>query len=170
MHGTLSSIRSPSWVPFLRFQMGMKKEVSVARRWRACGEGELLNRVLRCSSFPLRTPPLLFPLVLSGSPFSMAAKEEKLQTTYLEHHSKSTHASFDSLTPPTLTPEEEAKVWRKIDMRLIPILALLYLFSFLDRGMLRWFLVSVWHGSHPPAQGTLVRTLPPPPSPLVRRG
>jgi len=73
----------------------------------------------------------------------MAAKGEKLQTTYLEHHPKSTHASFDSLTPPTLTPEEEAKVWRKIDMRLIPILALLYLFSILDRGKLCWFSASV---------------------------
>ena len=90
----------------------------------------------------------------------MAAKEEKLQATYLEHQSKSTRASFDSLTPPTLTPEEEAKVWRKIDMRLIPILALLYLFSFLDRGMLHWFSVSVQRTPNPPAQETSVRTLP----------
>ena len=92
----------------------------------------------------------------------MAAKEEKLQTMHLEHHPKSTHASFDSLTPPVFTPEEEAKVWRKIDMRLIPILALLYLFSILDRGMLYWLAASVWYGSHPLVQETLVRTLPPP--------
>lgn len=36
--------------------------------------------------------------------------------------------------PPTLTPEQEKRLWRKIDVRLMPILALLYLFSFLDRG------------------------------------
>ncbi|KAK7685745.1 hypothetical protein QCA50_011091 [Cerrena zonata] len=36
--------------------------------------------------------------------------------------------------PPKLTPEEEKKLWRKIDMRLMPILTLMYLFSFLDRG------------------------------------
>lgn len=36
--------------------------------------------------------------------------------------------------PPTLTVEEERKLWRKIDIRLMPILALMYLFSFLDRG------------------------------------
>ncbi|KAJ7209780.1 MFS general substrate transporter [Mycena pura] len=36
--------------------------------------------------------------------------------------------------PPTLTAEEERKLWRKIDIRLMPILALMYLFSFLDRG------------------------------------
>ncbi|CAL1714050.1 unnamed protein product [Somion occarium] len=36
--------------------------------------------------------------------------------------------------PPKLTPEQEKKLWRKIDMRLMPILTLMYLFSFLDRG------------------------------------
>ncbi|KAF8199837.1 MFS general substrate transporter [Mycena galopus ATCC 62051] len=36
--------------------------------------------------------------------------------------------------PPTLTAEEERKLWRKIDLRLMPILSLMYLASFLDRG------------------------------------
>lgn len=36
--------------------------------------------------------------------------------------------------PPTLTPEQEKKLWRKIDLTLMPILTLMYLFSFLDRG------------------------------------
>ncbi|KAF9039625.1 MFS general substrate transporter [Hymenopellis radicata] len=36
--------------------------------------------------------------------------------------------------PPTLTPEEEHRLWRKLDRRLLPILSLLYLFSFMDRG------------------------------------
>jgi hypothetical protein len=36
--------------------------------------------------------------------------------------------------PPKLTEEEERKLWRKIDLRLMPILALLYLLSFIDRG------------------------------------
>ncbi|KAG1735896.1 MFS general substrate transporter [Suillus paluster] len=35
---------------------------------------------------------------------------------------------------PTLTPEQERKLWRKIDLRLMPILSLMYLLSFLDRG------------------------------------
>jgi len=64
--GTLSSIRSPNWIPFLRFQTGMKKEVSVVRGWRACGEGEFLNRVLRRSCFPLRIL-LPFPSLPSHS-------------------------------------------------------------------------------------------------------
>ncbi|KAG7087157.1 hypothetical protein E1B28_013137 [Marasmius oreades] len=36
--------------------------------------------------------------------------------------------------PPKLTEEEERKLWRKIDRRLMPILCLMYLMSFLDRG------------------------------------
>jgi hypothetical protein len=36
--------------------------------------------------------------------------------------------------PPVLTEEQEKRLWRKIDLRLMPILALMYLFSFLDRG------------------------------------
>ncbi|KAH9923112.1 MFS general substrate transporter [Amylocystis lapponica] len=40
----------------------------------------------------------------------------------------------DYKEPPMLTPEEEKKLWRKIDMRLMPILSLMYLCSFLDRG------------------------------------
>ncbi len=38
--------------------------------------------------------------------------------------------------PPALTEEQEKKLWRKIDLRLMPILSLMYLFSFLDRGSL----------------------------------
>lgn len=36
--------------------------------------------------------------------------------------------------PPQLSAEEEKKLWRKIDFRLMPILSLMYLCSFLDRG------------------------------------
>ncbi|KAG0702235.1 MFS general substrate transporter [Suillus ampliporus] len=35
---------------------------------------------------------------------------------------------------PMLTPEQERKLWRKIDLRLMPILSLMYLLAFLDRG------------------------------------
>lgn len=36
--------------------------------------------------------------------------------------------------PPKLTPEQERRLWRKIDLWLMPILTLMYLCSFLDRG------------------------------------
>ncbi|KAJ3018784.1 hypothetical protein NUW54_g250 [Trametes sanguinea] len=40
-----------------------------------------------------------------------------------------------SIPPPSeLTPEEEKRLWRKIDVRLVPIAVTLYLFSNLDRG------------------------------------
>jgi hypothetical protein len=35
---------------------------------------------------------------------------------------------------PELSPEQETRLWRKIDMRLMPMLSLMYLMSFLDRG------------------------------------
>ncbi|KAF9234656.1 MFS general substrate transporter [Melanogaster broomeanus] len=35
---------------------------------------------------------------------------------------------------PALTAEQEVKLWRKIDLRLIPIITLMYLLSFMDRG------------------------------------
>jgi len=37
--------------------------------------------------------------------------------------------------PPTLTPEQERALYRKVDLRLMPILASMYLLSFLDRGL-----------------------------------
>ena len=38
--------------------------------------------------------------------------------------------------PPTLTPEAAHRLWQKIDQKLMPILALMYLLSFMDRGKL----------------------------------
>lgn len=36
--------------------------------------------------------------------------------------------------PPKLTEEEARRLYRKIDLRLMPILTIMYLCSFLDRG------------------------------------
>ena len=44
-------------------------------------------------------------------------------------------ASMNNLSPP-VTPEEAAKVRRKIDLRLPPFLLVLYMFTWLDRGAL----------------------------------
>jgi hypothetical protein len=78
----------------------------------------------------------------------MASKEGIPSTTHAEHLSKSESDSIDSLARPTLTPEEEARAWRKVDIRLIPIVALLYLFSFMDRGTSRRFLTFFARISH----------------------
>jgi hypothetical protein len=42
--------------------------------------------------------------------------------------------------PPQLSDVEEKKLWRKVDKRLMPILTLLYLLSFIDRGEILFFL------------------------------
>ena len=36
--------------------------------------------------------------------------------------------------PPRLSPEEQKRAYRKVDLRLMPMLTLMYLASFLDRG------------------------------------
>ncbi|KAF9233959.1 major facilitator superfamily domain-containing protein [Melanogaster broomeanus] len=36
--------------------------------------------------------------------------------------------------PITVTPQQETKIWRKIDWRVIPIIAVMYLFALTDRG------------------------------------
>ena len=36
--------------------------------------------------------------------------------------------------PPHLSEAEEKKLWRKVDLKLLPILTLLYLVSFIDKG------------------------------------
>lgn len=42
----------------------------------------------------------------------------------------------DSTLPPSpvLTPTQQSKLWRRIDLRLLPILALMYLMAFMDRA------------------------------------
>ena len=67
---------------------------------------------------------------------------ENISKTTLEHGSKNPFDHFlksapdpsELLPSSNLTPQEEVRVWRKIDIRLMPILALIYLFTFLDRG------------------------------------
>ncbi|OAX31241.1 MFS general substrate transporter [Rhizopogon vinicolor AM-OR11-026] len=44
------------------------------------------------------------------------------------------NADLDLKYVPRLTPKQERKLWRKVDMRLIPILSLMYLLAFIDRS------------------------------------
>ncbi|KAI0260071.1 MFS general substrate transporter [Gloeopeniophorella convolvens] len=82
---------------------------------------------------------------------SSSLDKEKADVTVIEHiEEKPRSATSDSdeerlsvldfggdsslPPPPKLTPEQELALYRKIDLRLMPILALMYLLSFLDRG------------------------------------
>lgn len=38
-------------------------------------------------------------------------------------------------SPPVLSPEEQRRVWRKIDKRILPVLSLMYMCCYLDRGV-----------------------------------
>lgn len=61
-------------------------------------------------------------------------EDEKYRTDHVE---KSDAVPIESsIQPPArmFTPEEEDKLYRKVDYRIMPILSLLYLLSFMDRG------------------------------------
>ncbi|KAL5358924.1 major facilitator superfamily domain-containing protein [Aspergillus floccosus] len=61
--------------------------------------------------------------------------DEKQSQANLEHSiSSSDHEAHDAVAAPQITPEMEKKILRKMDIHLIPMLALLYLLAFLDRG------------------------------------
>lgn len=45
------------------------------------------------------------------------------------------NADCEHLPPPQLNPELEKKLYRKIDLWLMPILSMMYLCAFLDRGI-----------------------------------
>ncbi|KAH8431086.1 uncharacterized protein LDX57_008747 [Aspergillus melleus] len=65
---------------------------------------------------------------------------EKPSTMNIDHVDDSPRDSaaekdlHDAHSPPEFTPEMEKRVFRKMDLRLIPMLSLLYLLAFLDRG------------------------------------
>lgn len=45
------------------------------------------------------------------------------------------NGDVECLGIPTLSPEQQKILWRKIDMRILPVLSALYLCCYLDRGM-----------------------------------
>lgn len=46
---------------------------------------------------------------------------------------------LDLPPPPYLTRAQERRLWRKMDLRLLPILAFIYLMAFMDRGDFLFF-------------------------------
>ncbi|KAE9396024.1 MFS general substrate transporter [Gymnopus androsaceus JB14] len=73
---------------------------------------------------------------MNGSPTPSLRKENASdRELHLEHANKYDFGGESQLPPPpTLSKEDERKLWRKIDLRLMPILCLMYLMSFMDRG------------------------------------
>ena len=59
-----------------------------------------------------------------GSPVDKKSLEAQLEQV----------RSTDDDTPRALSPEAEKRLWRKVDLRLMPILSLMYLLCFMDRG------------------------------------
>ncbi|XP_006457726.1 hypothetical protein AGABI2DRAFT_182882 [Agaricus bisporus var. bisporus H97] len=78
---------------------------------------------------------------MSGDPPTSPVNEKRKPESHLETASsgeKSDVIDFGGESslppPPKLTAEEERALWRRVDLRLMPILSCMYLASFIDRG------------------------------------
>ncbi|KAH9919550.1 MFS general substrate transporter [Fomitopsis serialis] len=66
---------------------------------------------------------------------SLSAAEDELDIVEIPDRTSSLGDVNDEVHhPPALTADEEKKLWRKVDVRIVPILTAMYLCSFLDRG------------------------------------
>ncbi|KAF5328380.1 hypothetical protein D9619_013264 [Psilocybe cf. subviscida] len=70
----------------------------------------------------------------SSTPSLHENVDEKRPTSTTEEEVIDFGGELSLPPPPILTPEQEKKLWRKVDLRLMPILSLMYLFSYMDRG------------------------------------
>ncbi|OSX57439.1 hypothetical protein POSPLADRAFT_1067855 [Postia placenta MAD-698-R-SB12] len=71
-----------------------------------------------------------------GSGTASIEKEEVEAIEYTTAPQNSTNGAQEGRLPQpaSLTAEEEKRLWRKVDTRILPILTIMYLCSFLDRG------------------------------------
>ncbi|KAG1734933.1 MFS general substrate transporter [Suillus paluster] len=63
-----------------------------------------------------------------------AGRPTSISSEHKQHDEKRLNSDSNLKNVPTLTPEQERRLWRKVDLRLGPILSLMFLMSFLDRG------------------------------------
>lgn len=75
-------------------------------------------------------------VISDTSPLMGAPGSSNLMRSYSPNDESDVSMQKTHLPPlqPLFSPEEEKILYRKIDIRLIPILALMYLFSGVDRG------------------------------------
>ncbi|TFY59400.1 hypothetical protein EVJ58_g5799 [Rhodofomes roseus] len=72
---------------------------------------------------------------MSRAPSSSGSIAEKADNVQIIDSSPGpTPKDAEPVYPPSLTPLQEAKLWRKVDWHILPILTVMYLCSFLDRG------------------------------------
>ena len=64
--------------------------------------------------------------------------EEDISSTRADVTEKKVYTSQHTGPPVPLSTEEEKRIYRKIDLRLIPVMTLLQLLSFMDRGAVQF--------------------------------
>ena len=61
--------------------------------------------------------------------------KDSATSAYLDSHIIAYDDDAALPSPPSFTPEQERKLYRKLDLRLMPILSLMYLLASMDGGM-----------------------------------
>ena len=87
-------------------------------------------------------PPAVAVNLLESYPKNMSmddkvaivGKEESIDRSLSSHAAHDEHKGLDDSELPDYQDPEVKKIMRKVDWRLPPVLAVLYLFSFLDRS------------------------------------
>lgn len=75
-------------------------------------------------------------IILDGSQDSMRPKDTDTDpSTQKDDVLYDDEPVKDDVCAVNLSATQEKRVWRRIDLRLIPIITVMYLFSFMDRGM-----------------------------------
>ncbi|RDX52238.1 MFS general substrate transporter [Lentinus brumalis] len=69
-----------------------------------------------------------------GEASAKGTSKEVIEEAASTHEARSHPEDAAVGHPPSLSPGEQRRLWRKIDMRLMPILTVMYLCSFVDRG------------------------------------
>ena len=80
--------------------------------------------------------------------------EEEISPTRADSIEKGTCTSRHTVPPVFLSVEEEKRVYRKIDLRLIPVMTLLQLLSFMDRGAVQFMRTRIVDDTENIEQGT----------------
>ncbi|RPD60527.1 MFS general substrate transporter [Lentinus tigrinus ALCF2SS1-6] len=88
---------------------------------------------LSCHHLFQTAPGVPFCLLKKTLLASMESKES-VNGDLREPESRNSDGHDSTTRPPALTRREQKQLWRKVDLRLMPTVAVMYLFSFMDRA------------------------------------
>jgi hypothetical protein len=92
-----------------------------------------LSQKARTAVLVLHTPRVCDPLKIIMSPMSRTSPDD--HQGQLDFGAPARKKGMEHRIAPVLTAAQQTKLWRKIDLRLLPMVTLMYLLCFMDRGV-----------------------------------